>query len=83
MEKISWTNYVRNEVLQRVKKERNVLQKIKRRRANWIGHILGRNCSIKHIIEGKVEGRIEVRRRRGRTCKQLLGDHKEMDDTGN
>jgi hypothetical protein len=45
-EKIIWTEHVRNEEeLQRVKKERNVLQKIKRRKANLIGHILRRNRS--------------------------------------
>jgi hypothetical protein len=42
MEKISWTYHVRNEVLQTVKEERNILQTIKRRNANWIGHILHR-----------------------------------------
>jgi hypothetical protein len=52
---------VRNkEVLHRVKKERNILHKIKRRKANWIGHILHRNCLLKHMIEGKLEGRIEM-----------------------
>jgi hypothetical protein len=33
---------------------------IKRRKANWIGHILRRNCLLKHVIEGKLEGRKEV-----------------------
>jgi hypothetical protein len=37
-----------------------ILQTIKRRKANWIGHILRRNCLLKHVIEGKREGRIEV-----------------------
>ena len=37
-----------------------VLRTIKRMKANWIGHILRRNCHIKYVIEGKVEGRIEV-----------------------
>jgi replicative superfamily II helicase len=61
MEKISWTNRVRNEeVLQRVKEERNIVHRIKRRNANWIGHILHRNCFLKHVIEGKIEGGIEV-----------------------
>jgi len=61
MEMISWTNHVRNEeVLQRVKEERNILQTMKRRKANWIGHILCRNCLRKHITEGKLEGSIEV-----------------------
>jgi replicative superfamily II helicase len=53
---ISWTNHVRNgEILQRVKVERNILPTIKRRKANWIGHILCRNCLLKSIIKGKIE----------------------------
>jgi hypothetical protein len=56
---ISWTGRVRNEeVLNRVKEERNILHTIKRRRANWICHILHRYCLLKHVIEGKLEGRI-------------------------
>jgi hypothetical protein len=43
-----------------------ILHTIKRRKANWIGHILGRNCLLKHVIEGKLEGRIEMTGRRGR-----------------
>jgi hypothetical protein len=58
MEKISWTARVRNEVLHRIKEERNFLHTIKRRKANWIGHILRRHCLLKHVIEGKLEGRI-------------------------
>jgi hypothetical protein len=69
---------VRNEeVLHRVKEERNIVHTIKRRKANWIGHILRRNCLLKHIIEGKIEKRQEVTRRRGRRSKQLLDDPKE------
>jgi len=52
MEKIGWTDRVRNEVLHRVKEQRNILQSIKRKKANWIGHILGTNCLLKHVIEG-------------------------------
>jgi hypothetical protein len=69
---------VRNEeVLRRVKEERNILHPIKRRKANWIGHISRRNCLLKHVIEGKLEGRIEMTGRRGRRRKQLLYDLKE------
>jgi hypothetical protein len=40
MEKISWSDYVRNEeVLLRVKKKRNIQHKICKSKANWIGHI--------------------------------------------
>jgi hypothetical protein len=68
MEKISWTDRVRNEeVLHRVKEERNIVLTIKTRKANWIGHILRRNCLLKHMTEGKLEGRIEMTGRRGRS----------------
>jgi hypothetical protein len=51
MEKISWTDRVRNEeMLHRVKKERNILDTIERRKGNWIFHILHGNCSLKRII---------------------------------
>jgi hypothetical protein len=40
MEKISWTDHVRNEeVLLRVKEQRNILHEIPKRKANWIGRI--------------------------------------------
>jgi hypothetical protein len=78
MEKISWTDRVRNEeVLHGVKEDRNTLHTIKRIKANWIGHILRRNCLLKHAIEGKLEGRIEMTGRRGRRRKQLLDDLNE------
>jgi hypothetical protein len=61
MEKISWTDHVRNEeVLLRVKGQRNILHEISKRKSKWIGHILRRNCNLKHVMEGKIEGRMEV-----------------------
>jgi hypothetical protein len=54
-----------------------ILHTIKRRKANWIGHILPRNCLLKRVIEGKIEGRIEMTGKRGRRRKQLLDDLKE------
>jgi hypothetical protein len=65
------------EVLHRIKEKRNILHTIKIRKANWIGQILRRNCLLKHVIEGKLEGMIEVTGRRGRRRKQLLDDLKE------
>jgi hypothetical protein len=59
MEKISWTDHVRNEeVLLRVSEQRNILHEIRKWKANWIGHILGRNCLLKEVIERKIKGRI-------------------------
>jgi hypothetical protein len=64
-------------VLPIVEEERNILHTIKRKKANWIGHILRRNCLLKHVIEGKLEGTIEMTGRRGRRRKKLLDDLKE------
>jgi hypothetical protein len=56
MGKISWTDHVRNEdVLLRVKEQRNILHEISKRKANWIGHILRRNCLLQWVIEGKIQ----------------------------
>ena len=78
MEKISWTDHVRNEdVLRRVNEERNILHEIRKRKANWIGPILHRNCLLKQVIEGKVKREMEVTRRRGRRRKKLLDDLKD------
>ena len=56
---------VRNEeVLLRVNEQRNILHEISKRKANWIGHILRRNCLLQQVIEGKIKGQIEVTRRR-------------------
>jgi hypothetical protein len=52
LEKISWTDHVRKEgVLLRVKEQRNILHNISKRKANWIGHILRRNCLLRQVIE--------------------------------
>jgi len=75
MEKIIWTDNVRNEdVLFRVKEQRNILHEISKRKANWIGHILHRNCLLQRVIEGKIHGWIEVTGRRGRRRRMLLDD---------
>ena len=74
MEKISWTDCVRNGI----KEERNIIHAIKRWKANWIGHILQRKCLLKHVIEGQIEGRIEMMGRQGRRCTQLLENFKGM-----
>ena len=77
MVKISWTEHVRNEeVLLRVKEQRNILHEISKRKANWIGHILRRNCLLQRLIEGEIKGGIGVTGRRGRRRRKLLDDLK-------
>ena len=65
------------EVMLRVKKQRNILHEIRKRKANWIGHILRRNCLLERVIEGKIQGGIEVTGRQGRRRRNLLDDLKE------
>jgi hypothetical protein len=57
--------------------KRDVLQTIQTRKANWLGHILRRNCFLKHVIEENIEERTEITERRGRRRKQLMDDLKE------
>ena len=78
MEKISWTDHVRNEeMLLRVNEQRNILHEIRKQKANWIGNILCRNCLLKQVIEGKIKGEMKVTGRRGRRRKKLLDDLKD------
>ena len=61
----------------RVKEQRNILHEIRKRKANWIGHILRRNCLLQRVIEEKIKGGIEVTGRRGRKRRKLLDELKE------
>ena len=54
-----------------------LLYEISKRKANWIGHILRRNCLLKQVIEGKIKGDMEVAIRRGRRRMKLLDDLKD------
>jgi hypothetical protein len=64
-------------VLLRVKEQRKILHEIRKRKTDWVGHILRRNCLLQQVIEGKVKGGIEVTGRRGRRRRKLLDDLKE------
>jgi hypothetical protein len=78
MEKIIWTDRVRmKKCYKRSQGSEEYSKNNKKRNANWIGHILPRNCLLKHVFEGKIDHRIEVTGRRGRRRNQLLDDLKE------
>ena len=84
MGKITWTDHVRNEKeFQRVMDERNVLQAVKRRKANLIGHILRRNCLIRHFIEGEIEGRIKLQDDEEKEVSSYWVTLRKIEDTGN
>ena len=52
METVNWTDRVRNgKILHRDKEERNILHTINRGKANWIGHILRRNCLLEVLLK--------------------------------
>ena len=71
MEKIKWSEKVTNEqVLARIGEKRTLLKNILRRKANWIGHILRRNC----LLHDDIEGRMTEVRGVGRRRTQLLDD---------
>jgi len=65
------------DVLLRVKEQRNILHEIRKRKVNWIGHILRRNCLLQRVTEGKIQGGIEVTGRQGRRRRKLMDDLKE------
>jgi hypothetical protein len=54
---------------------------IRRWKANWMGHILRRNCLLQQLIEGKIKGAIEVTGRRGRRRRKLLDAIRKVEDT--
>jgi hypothetical protein len=69
---------VRNEVFLRVKEQKIILHEIRKRKVNWIGHILRRNCLLRQVLKGKVKGGIEMTGRGGgRRRRKLLDDLKE------
>ena len=69
---------MRNEdVSLRVKEQRNILHEIHKRKADWIGHILRRNCLLQRVTEGKIQEGIEVTGRQGRSRRNLLDNLEE------
>lgn len=73
MERVSWVDRVSNvEVLGRVSAERELMNRVRRRQRNWIGHVLRGNSLFRDVIEGKLEGK----RTRGRRRIDLLSELK-------
>ena len=58
MERISWTEQRTNEeVLKKVEEIRSLMDVIRTRQKNWIGHILSGDCLQRKIMEGRMEGK--------------------------
>ena len=55
MEKMKWSDKVTNEqVLDLIGEKRTLINNMLRRKVNWIGHILRRNCLLHNAIEGQM-----------------------------
>jgi hypothetical protein len=74
MGRVSCSDHVRNYKMLHRQTRNGTVHAIKRKKAYCIGHILCRNCLLKHVIEGN----IEVTGRGGRSRKQVLDGLKEM-----
>src|SRR5919106_4839747 len=74
MERVSWSEKKTNEqVLREVKEERSLLENVVKRKKNWIGHIVRGEGLLKHVMEGRMEGK----RGRGRPRLGMISDLKE------
>ncbi|KAJ4433926.1 hypothetical protein ANN_16241 [Periplaneta americana] len=79
MERLKWTDRIRNEVvLERVGEERLMLKPIRKRQRSWLSHWLRRNCLPKDALEGTVNGR----RVRGRRRYQMIDNIKRYGSYG-
>ena len=87
MEKIKWSEKVTNEqVLDRKGEKRTLLNNILRRKANWIGHILRRNCLLHDSIEGQMTEVKGIGKRRIQLLDDLRTRYRELkeeDEDGN
>jgi hypothetical protein len=70
MKKVKWSVNV-TIVLERIGEKRTLLNNILRRKVNWIGHILRRNCFLHDAIEGEMAEVKGVARRRTRLLDDL------------
>ena len=65
MEKIKWSEKVTNEqVLDHIGKKKTLLNNILCRKANWIGHILRRNCLLHDAIDVQMMGSERSRKKK-------------------
>ena len=42
---------IMSSVISHYNEQRNILHEIRKRKANWIGHILRRNCLLQQVID--------------------------------
>ena len=73
MEKISWTDKISNEeVLRRVGEERHLMNLLRNRKKNWIGHVLRGEGLMREVIEGRMYGKRGTGRPRTKMFDDLM-----------
>src|SRR6267154_4789456 len=74
IEKISWSDKMKNEdVLKRVEEKSCLIRTIIQRKKNWIGHVLRGDGLLRDVMEGRVMGK----RRQGQPRKGMISDLEE------
>lgn len=74
MERISWTDCMKSEVLHTDKEERIIIHTMKQGKENWICHNFHRSYLLKHAIKGELKGMGRQERR----SKHLFDDLKDV-----
>ena len=73
MERVKWTDKINNAVvLERVGEGRIMLELIRKRKRNWLGHWLRRNCLLKDALEGMLNGKKVRGRRRCQMIENIM-----------
>jgi len=65
-------DHVKNEAVLHSRGVKNILLVLKRRKSNWTDYVLRRNCLIKRVIGGHIDGRREGTGKWERRSKQVL-----------
>ena len=75
MERVKWTDKIKNAiVLERVGDGRIMLELLRKRKRNWLGHWLRRNWLLKDALEGMVNGKKARGRRRHHMIDNIMID---------
>ena len=73
--KIPWTAHMTNiEVLRRAQTRKSLLETIRKRQTNFLGHVLRRQTNEHLVITGKIEGKRARGRQRTKYIQSLLED---------
>jgi len=73
LEKVNWGDRISNEeVLTMVNESRCLIETIRQRKKNWVGHVLRGNGLLRDVLEGRLLGKARVGRRREKMLDDLM-----------